>query len=678
MTETSVSIVSELVSDFLAYSTAIYNRALPDIVDGLKAAQRRVVVGLGDLSLASDSPYCKVSRLEGHVLGRYHPQGGCAGTVINMGQQGSVRYTLTDIHGNCGGSIQTGQAVGQLISEDPPAAARYLEVRATSLCEQLYLSQIKKGLGDWRPNYDGTVNEPVRFIPTLPALLLTGSQGIASGYACHHISYNMRDVINATCAWIKNKKLTESQFLAKISNPPEPPQGGRILKNEKIAEIIRTGSGQVTAYGKWEMDDKLKWGKRSNRPALVITCLASGSSEKFLEKVRDLADAEKLPGLLDAADHSSRDGIRIVLVTKTIEDRSHILNVLLSSSTGLKHLHNVSCVAVGMDGRPVTVGAKQVIESWYEARVEYLVQVHTEEVDKIKIRYNRLEAVLKILGDLDKFLKIVRGAKDKEQAAEKVSKAWKLTPDLAKHVIGVPVSTLITTESEKVKAECKELEQQIAKLLPLCSPGGDLDIYICGQITALRPLCDPARSVWMAEGIPETPQAKPAVKGERERIVEEGKALGLTVRAVNKWLKENLGTGKLASKWEEYKAEYEHRLQMTTRDGKKQRKEMLEEIRSLAETKGLPKRGKNSWNSFISTCESERIGVIRGKMEEWLTNLPSAKPHPNQPIPSPTGSRRNRGGKETGCKQPTRTQGEKRGTGSRKPSTKPSQARSDG
>jgi DNA gyrase/topoisomerase IV subunit A len=667
MTETSVSIVSELVSDFLAYSTAIYNRALPDIVDGLKAAQRRVVVGLGDLALSSDSPYCKVSRLEGHVLGRYHPQGGCAGTVINMGQQGSVRYTLTDIHGNCGGSIQTGQAVGQLISEDPPAAARYLEVRATSLCEQLYLSQIKKGLGDWRPNYDGTVNEPVRFIPTLPALLLTGSQGIASGYACHHISYNMRDVISATCAWIKNKKLTESQFLAKFSNPPEPPQGGRILKNEKIAEIIRTGSGQVTAYGKWEMDDKLKWGKRSNRPALVITCLASGSSEKFLEKVRDLADAGKLPGLLDAADHSSRDGIRIVLVTKTIEDRSHILNVLLSSSTGLKHLHNVSCVAVGMDGRPVTVGAKQVIESWYEARVEYLVQVHTEEVNKIKIRYNRLEAVLKILGDLDKFLKIVRGAKDKEQAAEKVSKAWKLTLDLAKHVIGVPVSTLITTESEKVKAECKELEQQIAKLLPLCSPGGDLDIYICGQITALRPLCDPARSVWMAEGIPETPQTKPAVKGERERIVEEGKAIGLTSRAVNRWLKENLGTGKLVSKWEDYKAEYVHRLQMTTREGKRERKQILEEIRTLAESRGLPKRGKFSWNAFIDTCNLDRTDVIRAKIEEWLTNLPNANVRPDQSDTRAAKPRGGRGGEKAGNKQPSRAKGSERGSSSRKP-----------
>jgi DNA gyrase subunit A len=415
------------------------------------------------------------------------------------------------------------------------------------------------------------------------------------------------------------------------------------------------------------MDDKLKWGKRSNRPALVITCLASGSSEKFLEKVRDLADAEKLPGLLDAADHSSRDGIRIVLVTKTIEDRSHILNVLLSSSTGLKHLHNVSCVAVGMDGRPVTVGAKQVIESWYEARVEYLVQVHTEEVNKIKIRYNRLEAVLKILGDLDKFLKIVRGAKDKEQAAEKVSKAWKLTPDLAKHVIGVPVSTLIATESEKVKSECKELEQQIAKLLPLCSPGGDLDIYICGQITALRPLCDPARSVWMAEGIPETPQAKPAVKGERERIVDEGKALGLTARAVNKWLKENLGTGKLASRWEEYKAEHVHRLQMTTRDGKRERKQILEEMRAISESRGMPKRGKFSWNAFLSTCNLDRIDVIRAKMEEWLTNLPNANVRPDQSDTRAAKPRGGRGDEKAGNKQPSRAKGAQRRTGGRKP-----------
>ena len=158
---TCCSITSELVGDFLSYSTAIFSRALPDCVDGLKTAQRRSLLGIKDLGLWSESPYCKVSRLEGHVLGRYHPNGGCANTIINLGQQSSQRYALTDIHGNCGGSIQTGPCSGQKVSADGPAAARYLEVRATRLSEYLYLSQIDRGLGEWRPNYDGSTNEPV-------------------------------------------------------------------------------------------------------------------------------------------------------------------------------------------------------------------------------------------------------------------------------------------------------------------------------------------------------------------------------------------------------------------------------------------------------------------------------------------------------------------------------------
>jgi DNA gyrase/topoisomerase IV subunit A len=663
----SVSITSELISDFLTYSTAIYNRALPHILDGLKITQRRLLVSMKDLDLRSDGRYVKVSRLDGICTSTYSPHGSSASTAIGMGQQSALRYVLTDIHGNCGGSIQTGDSIGQMVSEDPPAASRYLEVKSSHLAEILYLDQIRAGIGQWNENYDSTKLEPSYLVPPLPALLLTGAQGIASGYACHHISYNMRDVINATCAWIKNKKLTDSQFLAKFINPPEPPQGGRIVRNKKIAEMIRGGVGQITAYGEWEMDDNLKWGKRSVRPALMITRLASGSSEKFLEKVRDLADAEKLPGLIDAADHSSRDGIRIVLVTKTTEDRAHILNVLLTSNTGLKHLHNVSCVAVGLDGKPVTVGAREAIEVWYGERVRYLTELHRKEIEKLRAKYDKLEAVLKILADLDKFLKIVRGGKDKDQVVDKVVKTWKLPIDLAKHVIGIPISTLIATELSKVKAECETLEVEIAKILPLCSEGGELDTYICDQITALRPLCGPARSVWMSEGIPETPQAKPAVKGERERIVEEGKALGLTARAVNKWLKENLGTGKLTSRWEEYKAEYVHRLQMTTRKGKKERKQILEKIRSSAETKGLPKRGKWAWKSFIDTCNLDRIDVIRDKMEEWLTNLPNANVRPSQSDTRAVRASRERGGKKAGNKQPSRAKGTERRTGGRKP-----------
>lgn len=668
----SVSITSELISDFLAYSTAIYNRALPHILDGLKVTQRRLLVSMKDLDLRSEGRYVKVSRLDGICTSTYSPHGSSASTAIGMGQQSALRYVLTDIHGNCGGSIQTGDSVGQMVSEDPPAASRYLEVKSTRLAEVLYLDQIKPGIGEWNENYDSTKLEPSYLVPPLPALLLTGAQGIASGYACHHIPYNMRDVINAACAWIRNKSLTDSQFLAKFTNPPEPPQGGRIVKNENFLNVIRTGSGQVTAYGEWEFDDKLKWGKRSVRPALIVTRLSSGSSEKFLEKIRDLADAEKLPGLLDAADHSSRDGIRIVLVFKTPEDRDHVLSVLLTSNTGLKHLHNVSCVAVGMDGKPVTVGAKQAIEAWYGERVRYLIDLHKAEVDRLKVKFDKLEAVLRILADLDKFLKMVRAGKDKEQVVAKVSKTWKLTTDLAKHVIGIPISTLIATESGKVKEECAELEGQMANLIPLCSPGGELDTHICGQIASLRPLCGPARSVWMTEGIPETPQSKPAVKGERDRIVDEGKALGLTTRAVNKWLKENVGTGKLASKWEEYKAEYTHRLQMTTRDGKRQRKEILQEIKNSAESRGLPKRGKWAWNAFIATCESDRIDTIRAKMSEWLTNLPNASIRTDQSDSRTTRGGGSRSSKTSGRKQPARAQGAKRGSSSRRTSPRAS------
>jgi DNA gyrase subunit A len=672
MTETGVSIVSELVSDFLAYSTAIYNRALPSVVDGLKVAQRRVLLGMRDLDLSSNGRYVKVSRLDGTVLSKYHPHGSSASTAITMGQESSMRYTLSAVHGNCGGSIQSGIATGQLISEDPPAAARYLEIKSTPFSESVYLDQVSPGIGKWSPNYDGTCLEPENIVPMLPALLLTGAQGIASGYACHHISYNMRDVINASCAWIKNKKITNSQFLAKFPNPPEPPQGGRIVKNEKISEVIRTGSGQITAYGEWELDDKLKWGKRSTRPALVITRLASGSSEKFLERVRDLADAEKLPGLLDAADHSSRDGIRIVLVTKTLDDRSNVLRVLLGTNTGLKHAHNVSCVAVGVNGKPVTIGAKQAIEAWYGERVKHLVSLYSQEIEKLDTRYKRCEAVLKILSDLDKFLKIVRTGKDKDIVVSKVSKTWKLTPELSKYVISIPISTLIATESDKVRLECEELENRISELRPLCSPGSELDEHICSQMASLRHLCGPARAVWMTEAIGTLEDVKkPAVASERDRILEEGKSLGLSTRAVNKWIKENMGTGKLKEKWEEYAEQ----TRMGTREGKRIRREQLGLIRSDAENKGLPKRGKFSWNSFIKTCESDRLDTIRDKMSKWLDNLPNAKSRKSELVSQASANGGNRGRKKTGSKQSVRAQGTKRRTSSRKQSTGNAQAR---
>ena len=618
-----VSIAAELSADFLTYSTAIFNRALPDIVDGLKVAQRRVLLSLRDLHLGPESPYCKVTRVEGHTLGSYHPQGGCAGTIINLGQESSLRYTLTAIHGNAGGSIQTGDHIGQMVSDDSSAAPRYLEVRSTTLCQHLYLTEIREGLGEWRDNYDSTSTEPVRIVPTLPALLLTGSVGIASGYACSHIPWNLRDVVNATIALIRTPGMTDAALIAKFSNPPEPPAGGRVVRDDGVRAALLIGRGQVVAYGSWEVTDSLPWGKRSTRPALIVTRLASGSSERFLDRVRELADAEKLPGLLDAADYSSRDGIRIVLVTKTVEDRDRLLGTLIHNGTGLRHTHSVNATAVGCDGKPRTVGVRESIRTWYEARVAYLVESNRADTERLRTGMDRLSATLTILNDLDKFLKTVRAAKDKPDAVDKVSGKWKISPDLARYVIGIPISTLINTEREDILNRHAKLSAEIDNLTALCTPGSALDTHICAELASLRGLCGPARAIWMEGDVPANQQSVKAPT-ERDRMAEEAKALGISTRVLNQWIRDNTGRGKLSDRWSEYKLEHNHRLQMTTREGKKQRRVELDQIRVDAESRGMPRRGQYAWNAFIATWSTLPTTSIRAKMGEWLLKLPKS------------------------------------------------------
>jgi DNA gyrase subunit A len=549
----SVDISKQLKEDFLSYSTAIFNRSLPDVVDGLKTAQRRVLLGLQDLNLVPTSSYSKVTRLEGHALGTYHPQGGCAGTIINLGQHSAQRYPLTDIHGNVGGSIQTGDSAGQLVSDDGPAAARYLEVRATPLCKTAYLDEIRNGVGEWRPNYDGTRTEPVRIVPVLPMLLLTGAQGITPGYSCSHIPFYLDDVINATISLIKTPGIRDSTFLSRFSHPPEPPQGGRIEKNTGLQDVILQGKGSITAYGNWAVEDGIKWGKRSKRPGIVVTRLAYGSSESFTHRVRELFDGDKLPGLLDVADHSSRDGIRVVLVFKSAPERDYALGILIKS-TGLRYTHNVACVAVGVDGKPVTTSAKDTIREWYKARVNYLTEVYTKETEVIKTKLGRLQALVAVLSDLDKFINIVRKAKSKEDAIAKVEKTWKLSNELSRYVISVPISNLIGTETKIVKEDCARLQSQVDELERLSHPGADLDAHICAQIASLRGLGAPARSVWMMDRVADTPSTTKSEPTRKDRMREEASQLGISTRTFNKWLRESLSEGgDVETKWQEFK-----------------------------------------------------------------------------------------------------------------------------
>lgn len=661
----NVSLVSELKQDFLTYSTSIFGRALPDVVDGLKSAQRRAILGLKDLKLTNDSHYIKVSRLEGHVLGFYHPQGGCAGTIINMGQQSAQRYALTDIHGNVGGSIQSGDSVGQMVSADPPAAARYLEVRSTFLCDKIYLSQIDKNLGEWRDNYDGTCTEPVRIVPVLPAILLTGAHGIASGYACSHIPFSIKDVVNVTTALIKNPKISDKVLLSKICSPPEPPQGGRIIKDEGITNIILNGQGSVISYGRWETEDEIKWGKRSTRPGIIITHLASGSSEGFLEKIRDLAEAEKLPGLLDAADYSSRDGVRIVLVFKTISDRDYGLPVVVEN-TGLKYKHSVSSVVVDLDGKPRAIGVREMVLAWYKTRVQFLCQKYSMDVRRLTVEKDKLESVIKVLSDTDKFVDIIRRGKNKDLVIAKVSKEWDLSPEMSRYIISIPVSSLIRTEIGSVIQNCKEIQSQISDLQKLCHSGENLDNHICDQIASLRCLGGPTRSVWLTEGIPETSNSsKPVQLSKKDIMKQEAIDSGISSRTFNKWLRENLGNGNLDYKWKIFK----HETLLKTRAGRAQYKSDLDKLRSGC---NLPSRGKFSWATFLRSLDTPNPSIesVKVKLSLWLKNY--EKTGKGRSAKAPDSNSSDRGKKKTGAKRVSGTAGQKRGSGKGRSSSKAS------
>ena len=611
-----VSLYQEVRDSYLAYSLAIFNRSLPDCIDGLKSAQRRVILGLRDLNLKSDGPYKKVSRLEGHVLGSYHPQGGCANTAINMGQADAFRYPLTDIHGNVGGSIQTGAVTGQSLSEDPPAAARYLEVKGTPLVEKLFLSQINPNYGQWRDNYDGSTRETTRFVPPLPALLINGAQGIASGYACYHIPYHITDVANATVAFVKNKDISLANLRAKFSGPPDFAQGGRVIKDQGLIDAMDKGQGSIKVYGTWEVLKDAPYGKKSKRDMVVITSLPHGSSEKFLEKVHTLVNSEKLQGIVDASDHSSRDGIRVQLVLKPGSSVEDVISGLISS-TNLSHVHNVNATAV-INGLPVVMGVKNIISEWYEYRKNYLKAQYNHEISVINSQIERFSGVLTVLGDVDKLMDVLKKSKTREKAQVAIKKTWTLTDLQVSEILSTPISRLLATELGQLKEKIAQYEVNKSKLMGFLSNEQSLDDEIVLQINEFKAFSGNRRAKF--DQITTTPVVKkvpPKVLSLKDQILKEGKEIGMTRTQINEFIDNRSSYGANRSGWDNYKEQYELRKQLTTRDGKKYRKEYLEGLKAKAEESGMAKRGKNAWGAFIKGREKSTLAKIREDIMSW-------------------------------------------------------------
>lgn len=621
-----VSLTRELQQSYLTYSVAIFNRALPSSIDGLKSAQRRIILGIKDLNLRSDGQYKKVSRLEGHVLGSYHPQGGCAGTAINMGQADGFRYLLTDIHGNVGGSIQSGPSVGQSISEDAPAAARYLEVKSTSLTQALYISEIDKHSCQWRDNYDGSTQEVIEIIPTIPALLINGAQGIAAGYACNHVSYNLSEVIKGTVEYIKNPRITSKRLFSFIKGP-DLPNGARILSDDAVFNAFDKGSGTLKTYGTWEVR-KVQHGKRSTRDAIIITSLASGSSERFLEKLKDAVESEKITGVTDAQDHSSRDGIEIQVILKTGTDANTVVSQLLAF-TNLSDSVGVNATAIS-GNLPTIFGVKDIIAEWYGARCDALRSRYKAECDRLEGKIHILDGLLTILADIDEVIKLIKGSKTREIAAGKLKKRWKLTDVQVQAVLSMPLSRLVGVEKLELEAERSDLRTKVAELTEIITNPAKMDEHIISQVQEFKKFADPRRSQLVTMADIGVEKAKiTTISGTRrvkmpspkDRIKEEGKKLGMKRSELSKFFASVAGKTNIKAEWDGFKEDWYHSQQLSTRKGRVERKNQLDKMKEAAIKKGLPKRGQKSWNSFMEGREEAKIKDIEKDLKVWMENI---------------------------------------------------------
>lgn len=613
-----VDLAQELKDNYILYSYSIFNRALPSCVDGLKVAQRRILLGLNDLNLVPHGPYKKVSRLEGHVLGSYHPQGSCGGTAINMGQADTLRYPLTNIHGNVGGSIQSGPACGKTISDDPPAAARYLEVKSTPIAHKLYLEGLDKYSHEWTDNYDGSTKEVVNFVPVLPALLINGSSGIAAGYACNHISYNLNEIIQSVRHWIKHKNrknLTIEELFSKdILHGPDLPNGGRISKTN-LVDIAKTGSGSAHVYGTWEFKD-IPWGKRSTRKAIVITSVASGSGEKFLNRTKTAIEEERIADIADITDLSNKEGIEILVVLKPNADPNIVLPQLLQY-TNLYDTFNVNATALLGHNLPKQMGILEIIGHWFEARKTCLKKqfIHEKEVSE-----NRLEIVLGLIilsDNIDRAVKIIRESKDPAEAETKLMGIFALSTVQAKAILALSLNKLVGTEKARLGLEKMHYEGRIKELDELISSDEQMERYIHSEVSLLRKedhFKDPRRSeiidhINVKSSIIGTHKKVAVVKtSPKDEIKAQAKSMGIPTKVVNQFFKDMAAEGKSIKKyWGEFAQNY---YEFNTPRGKKYRRERLGELKERAQKAGMPKRGKDAWAAFMTDKDKIPLGDI--------------------------------------------------------------------
>lgn len=448
-----VDLKKTMETSYIDYAmSVIAARALPDVRDGLKPVQRRVLFSMIELNNGPDKPHRKCARIVGDTMGKYHPHGDSSiyGALVNMAQEWSTRYPLVDGHGNFGS-----------VDGDGAAAMRYTEARLSKISMEM-LADINKNTVDFMPNFDDTEREPVVLPSRFPNLLVNGTTGIAVGMATNIPPHNLRETIQAVVKIIDNHILedreTSIEELLEIIKGPDFPTGSMILGTAGIEEAYRTGRGKIRVRGITDIEPM-----QNGKNRIIVTELPyMVNKAKLIEKIAELVKDKKIDGITDIRDESDRTGMRICIELRRDVNPNVVLN-LLYKHTQLQDTFGVIMLAL-VNGEPRVLNLLDMLKNYLKHQEEVVTRRTQYELNKAQERAHILEGLLVALDNIDEVISIVRNSKSVQEAKSNLMERFALSDQQSQAIVDMRIRALTGLEREKLEQEYNDLMDKIKEL----------------------------------------------------------------------------------------------------------------------------------------------------------------------------------------------------------------------
>lgn len=448
-----VDLKETMEKSYIDYAmSVIASRALPDVRDGLKPVQRRVLYSMIELNNGPDKPHRKCARIVGDTMGKYHPHGDSSiyGSLVNMAQEWSTRYPLVDGHGNFGSE-----------DGDGAAAMRYTEARLSKISMEM-LADINKDTVDFVPNFDETEKEPTVLPSRYPNLLVNGTSGIAVGMATNIPPHNLREVVDAVVKLIDNRvnedRDTDMEEVLQIITAPDFPTGGIILGTRGSEEAYRTGRGKVRVRAVTDIET-LPNGKSQ----IIVTELPyMVNKARLIEKIAELHKEKKIDGITDLRDESNREGTRIVIELRRDANANVILN-LLYKHTQMQDTFGIIMLAL-VNNEPKVLNLLEMLKLYLKHQEDVVTRRTKYDLNKAEERDHILQGLLIALDHIDEVIRIIRSSRNTQAAKENLMERFELSDPQAQAIVDMRLRALTGLEREKLENEHKELMAKIAEL----------------------------------------------------------------------------------------------------------------------------------------------------------------------------------------------------------------------